>query len=39
MSEAMLAAKSLGVRFAMERREIFDNAGGRHPGAIGGGSR
>lgn len=39
MSGAMLAAKSFGVRFAMERRELFDNAGGRQPGAIGGGSR
>lgn len=39
MSGAMLAAKSFGVRLAMERRELFDNAGGRQPGAIGGGSR
>ena len=39
MSGAMPAAKSFGVRLAMERRELFDNAGGRQPGAIGGGSR
>ena len=39
MSGAMPAAKSFGVRFAMERRELFDNAGGRQPDTIGGGSR
>ena len=39
MSGAMLAAKSFGVRFAMERREIFDNAGGQQPDAIGDGPR
>ena len=39
MSGAMLATKSFGVRFAMERGAIFDNAGGRRPGVIGGGPR
>ena len=39
MSGAMPAAKSFGVRFAMERGESFDNAGGRRPGVIGGDPR
>ena len=39
MSGAMLAVADLVVRLAMERGEIFDNAGGRRPDAGGGDPR
>ena len=39
MSGAMPTVENLVVRLAMERGEIFDNAGGRRPGAIGGDPR